>query len=74
MKQNISGGVAVVIIIIVVVVALVFGWRHYAGGSDGDVTQETINRYQDMAKQNAKGGTGQMTHGAPANASTNTPH
>jgi len=77
MKQNIPGAVAVVIVIIVVALLAVFGWRKVSG-ADTDVTQETINRYQNMSKQtfggggSNGGGPDQMTHGAPpANAPAN---
>jgi hypothetical protein len=70
MKQNIPGAVAVVIAIIVGVLVVVFGFRKVSG-ADNDVTQETINRYQNMSKQTFSGqgsnggGPSQMTHGAP---------
>ena len=70
MKENIPATVAVVIVIVVVLVVGFFGWRKVSG-ADSDVTQETINRYQNMSKQTfgaqgSNGGTaGQMTHGAP---------
>jgi hypothetical protein len=74
MKQNIPGAVAVVIAIIVGVLVVVFGFRKVSG-ADKDVTQETIDRYQNMSKQTFSGqgsnggGPSQMTHGqAPANA------
>jgi hypothetical protein len=72
MKQKIPGGVAVVVLIIIAVLVVVFGYRKVTGGADADVTDEVVQRYQNMAKQNVKGGTGQMTHGAPpANAPGN---
>ncbi|MCW3095712.1 MAG: hypothetical protein JWL77_1330 [Chthonomonadaceae bacterium] len=76
MKQNIPGAVAVVILIVVGVLLVVFGFRKVSG-ADNDVTQETVNRYQNMSKQTFGGtgssgaGSSQMTHGqAPANAPT----
>src|SRR5438876_287096 len=55
MKQKIPGAVGVVIVIIVVVVLVVFGWRKISGGADADVTQEVIDRYQNMSKQTFNG-------------------
>jgi len=70
MKQQIPGAVAVAIAIVVGLLVIVFGWRKVSG-SDNDVTQETINRYQNMSKQTfsgngSSGGPNQATHGAPA--------
>ena len=76
MKQKIPAGAAIAIVVIIGVLIVFFGWRKVTGGADADVTQETINRYQNMSKQTfggggspGAGGAGQMTHGAPpANA------
>jgi hypothetical protein len=71
MKEKISPAVVVVVLVIVGIVVAYFGWRKITGGPDADVTQESINRYQNMAKQTfggggaGSGGAGQMTHGAP---------
>jgi len=74
MKQKIPVVAAVVVVIIVGVLVVVYGWRKVSG-TDSDVTQETINRYQNMSKKtfgadgSNAGGSNQMTHGAPpANA------
>ena len=77
MKQNIPGAVGVAIAIIVGLLVVFFGWRKVSG-SDNDVTQEAINRYQGISKQRFGDGSGpgpgQMTHGAPpANSSNNPP-
>jgi len=76
MKQTIPAAAGIAIAIIIGVLVLYFGWRKVSGGPDADVTQETINRYQNMVNQSAKQGSGgdskQMTHGvAPANAPAN---
>ena len=78
MKQKIPVGVAIAIVVIIGVLVVYFGWHKVTGGADADVTQETINRYQDMSKKTfgGQGGNpgapGQMTHGvAPANAPAN---
>lgn len=78
MKQNVPVAVAVVIAVIVGVIVVFFGWRKVSG-SDTDVTQESINRYQNMSKQtfggqgSSAGAANKMTHGQPpANAPANT--
>ncbi len=78
MKQNVPATVGVVIAVIMGLLVVFFGWRKVSG-SDNDVTQESIKRYQDMSKQrfgdgSNGGGPQQMTHGAPpANSSNNPP-
>ena len=78
MKQKIPGVAAVVILVVLGILVVFFGFRKVSG-ADSDVTQETINRYQNMSKQTFGGqganggGSSQMTHGAPpADAPANT--
>ncbi|MCW3055346.1 MAG: hypothetical protein JWN14_4516 [Chthonomonadales bacterium] len=75
MKQQIPGAVAIAIAVLVGVLVIFFGWRKVSG-SDNDVTQETINRYQNMSKQTfggdgSKAGPNQATHGVPPAGSSN---
>jgi hypothetical protein len=47
MQQKISPGLVAAIIIVVVGIAAFFGWRTMSGGPNGDVTNQTIQHWQD---------------------------
>ncbi len=50
MNQKISGGAAVALIIVAVALIAFFGYRYFSGGPNGDVTQQSINHWRQMAK------------------------